>query len=83
MNKEDIKKYAELEKIKGFTSGTVTDAKKGSTLHLDLDISVRGDNTFLNKCITNDWPAPLLMDVLQTISTKVSGYYNPPKSTET
>jgi hypothetical protein len=61
----------------------VNEIENSTKLSSDLEISVRGDNTSLNKCVTNDWPAPLLMDVLQTISTKVSGYYKPPKSIET
>jgi len=63
-----------MNEIKEFASGGKDASKENDKFHLDVELSLNKGKVMLNKCVTNEWPAPLLMDVIKTISDKLSDW---------
>lgn len=46
-------------------------------LELNLELVVTADNKVnIAKCVTNDWPAKLLLNVMGAIDEKIGSYYS-------
>lgn len=64
-----------MKKVTGLVPSQQGNSKEGTKLQLDIEVGFKEEKVLLYKCVSNDWPAMLLMDVIKTISEKVDDYY--------